>query len=39
MVYETVESYESILKDVTDFIYESILEYVAAVFKVLLCRH
>ena len=39
MVYEIVESYESILKDVTGFIYESILGYVAAVFKVLLCRH
>ena len=39
MVYEIVESYESILKDVTGFIYESILEHVAAVYKVLLCRH
>ena len=39
MVYEIVESYESILKDVTGFTYESILGYVAAVFKVLLCRH
>ena len=38
-VYEIVESFESILKDVTGFIYESTLEYVAAVFKVLLCRH
>ena len=34
-----VESYESILKDGSGFIYESILEYVAAVFIVLPCRH
>ena len=39
MVYEIVERCESILQNVTGFIYESILEYVAAVFKVLLCGH